>query len=332
MLEDCLHPWLQMAWQRIRRQQIAGRLPHAYLLTGAPGVGKSAFARFLARSVLCSQSTDEGWCGACDSCLLWAAGTHPDSLRLAPPDGKQVITVDQVRETIEELELTPQCGQRKVAVIDPADAMNTNAANGLLKTLEEPAASDMIILVSSAPGFMPATIRSRCQVVSLVQSPDDTALARDWLAEALPEKVADLEALMALAPGQPLKVFELADADYLALRQAFFDDMLDVIAGRKPLSKTAANYAKTPTRALLTLMLHWYSCALKLTSGVAPPALPEAERKRLEPFANALGQRKIINIYNKLQSLYAIDSASFKTEAVLEGIFADMRLIHINQE
>ena len=331
-MDDTLHPWLKDAWLRIRSQQRAGRLPHAYLLTGLSGVGKSAFARFLARTVLCARPTDDGWCGECDSCSLWVAGTHPDSLRLTPPEGKQVITVDQVRDTIEELELTPQCGSRKVAVIDPADAMNTNAANGLLKTLEEPAASDMIILVSSAPGFMPATIRSRCQIVSLVQSGDDAVVAREWLAANLPEQAAELDELMALVRGQPLRVFELADADYLALRQGFFDDMLDVIAGRKPLSKTASNYAKAPTRSLLTLMMHWYACALKLTAGVAPPALPEAERKRLEPFANALGQQKIIKIYNKLQSLYAIDSASFKTEAVLEGIFADMRLIHINQE
>jgi DNA polymerase-3 subunit delta' len=162
-------PWNEDAWRRLQQRRQRDALPHAILLAGPAGLGKRAFADAFADSLLCESPTPDGYgCGTCRACRLVKAGTHPDLTRVGlelRDDGKPrtEITVDQMRVLGEKLGLTAQFGGARVVVIDPADTLNISASNALLKTLEEPTAGAIMLLVADHPARLSATIRSRCQ-------------------------------------------------------------------------------------------------------------------------------------------------------------------------
>src|SRR3954471_2464877 len=183
-----LQPWLMPAWSMLAEDLRAGRLHHALLFVGARGYGKRALANALAVSALCTRRAADGSaCGTCRGCVLFAAGSHPDLVRvtfeLRDSDGKlrTEIIVDQMRALGQRLAMSTQFGGWQIAIVDPADAMNPNAANALLKTLEEPSSDTAIMLIADDPSRLPATIRSRCRRIEADMPTRDEALA--WLSE-----------------------------------------------------------------------------------------------------------------------------------------------------
>lgn len=141
---------------------LAGNLSHSYLFAGPEGVGKATLARALAQALLCQEAPTVTGCLRCPSCHKVATHCHPDLIRVEMAEKKTRIAVDQIRELARFLSLTPMEAPWKVAIIDDAATMNPAAANALLKTLEEPPARSILILVTSRPGMLLATIRSRC--------------------------------------------------------------------------------------------------------------------------------------------------------------------------
>jgi DNA polymerase-3 subunit delta' len=198
-------PWHDAVWHQLTGD--LSRLPHAILLQGAAGVGKFELARRLAESLLCAAPGEAAAaCGQCRGCALLAAGTHPDLLMVQPQDESKFVIVDQVRALGGFLALKPHTAQRKVVILQPADAMNVNAANSLLKALEEPPLGSILLLVSDRPARLPATIRSRCARIS-VRRPD-SAQALVWLAGQGID-AQDAQALLNLATGAPLRAWQL---------------------------------------------------------------------------------------------------------------------------
>lgn len=159
-------PWQIDSWRRVYGSMREGRFGHATLIAGPRGLGKRHFAQLLAQAVLCQTPTGEGACGECAGCRLTAQGNHPDWIALSPDAPGKPITVDAVREFSARLMMTSQYRGGRVAIIAPAEAMNLNAANSLLKTLEEPPPESFILLVTDRLLSLPATIRSRCQIVN----------------------------------------------------------------------------------------------------------------------------------------------------------------------
>lgn len=214
-------PWLQSALRQFGQQMSGERQPHAILLSGPAGLGKLQLAREMSVALLCLQPGTGGpardqeflACGQCRSCQLFKGGAHPDFryLTFIPKEKSEelrtVIIVDQVRELISSMQLTNGLSPRKVALIYPAEAMNRNAANALLKTLEEPAGEVVLLLVSHDASRLSATIRSRCQAIHIRTPAPSEAL--DWLQKtmAVDRPVAQL-ALQAAA-GSPLQAVEL---------------------------------------------------------------------------------------------------------------------------
>lgn len=141
----------------------AQRVPHALLFTGPDGIGKTSAAKTFAAGLLCVGQAEKP-CGECISCRQISSNTNPDLL-IARPTGAS-IKIDQVRELQREASLAPYHGERRVAIIEGAECMTTQAANSLLKTLEEPLGNIVFILVSNARQQLLDTIISRCRVLN----------------------------------------------------------------------------------------------------------------------------------------------------------------------
>lgn len=225
-------PWHAEHWSRLQSRRQRGALAHALLVCGAAGLGKRAFVQRFVNGLMCEQPLDGDACGHCRRCLLRAAGSHPDLVKLTfglRKDGVQrsEIVVDQVRELSVRLAMSSQFGGWQVALIDPADAMNPAAGNALLKTLEEPAAQTMLVLIADAPWRLPQTIRSRCQRIEF-QLPD-TATAMAWLRD---QGVADAAAALAAAGGNPGLAAAWATEGALERRREVRKDLAALAAGR----------------------------------------------------------------------------------------------------
>ncbi len=185
-------------WQSVQQD----RLPHALLFVGGVGSGRHVCAEQLVRSLLCAAPDALGKaCEQCQGCLLLTAGTHPDFMKITPETPGSMIRVDAVRALAERVTQSPLLAPRRVVVIDPADAMNTASANALLKTLEEPPSATIFILVTDENMRLPATVKSRCQIVQFGQG--------ERVAD-MTEQDAFLQAVHAMATGKmdPLMIAE----------------------------------------------------------------------------------------------------------------------------
>jgi DNA polymerase-3 subunit delta' len=171
-------PWLTPQMEQLRGAAAAGRLGHAILIHEARGAGGDVLALWTAQLILC-RATGAAPCEVCAACRRVTNAQHPDLALLAPIEASKQIRIDEVRELIADLALTSHQGGYKVAIISPADALNRNSANALLKTLEEPTPRTLLILVATQPARLPATVLSRCQRIA-IHAPERTE-AVAWL-------------------------------------------------------------------------------------------------------------------------------------------------------
>lgn len=255
-----LHPyvWQQAPWQHLNSLKESGRLPHALLVSGRAGIGKMRLAKAFAARLLCSTSDVHTACGRCKSCHLLEAGTHPDLLWLAPEtDAKtgktaKAIKVDQVRELVDRAEKSAQMGGYRVVVIEPAHLLNVQAANALLKTLEEPGGRTLLMLVTAQPLSLPATVRSRCQQLALPTPERNEALA--WLRLEVRED-ASARLLLDLAEGAPLAALALRDALWFGERERLLKDLAGLCDGRQPALAVAQRWHGLGAEAVLPALV-----------------------------------------------------------------------------
>jgi len=290
-----LAPWQQRTYEQAGAALDAGHFGHATLIVGPERIGKRVLAEHLAQRVLClSPRADGGPCGACRSCVLFASRSQFDPLETRPdgtpahpwghsahPDllflGYEVnaktgkpraeIVIEQIRGLSEKMGLTSQLGGAQVVIVDPCDAINWNAFNALLKTLEEPQPGRYLWLLSSNPARLPATIRSRCQRLELRLPPRDEAL--QWLRARGHRDALAGEALDA-ARGHPGLADVWASGDGLALRRSVAEDLQALQRGQAAPAELAQRWV-ADGRADERLR-HLAELALQEAAGLTDPA------------------------------------------------------------
>ncbi|VAW62390.1 DNA polymerase III delta prime subunit [hydrothermal vent metagenome] len=293
-----IYPWQQPQWQNVQQQRENNRLPHGLLLSGSQGLGKQVFAQQLMASLLCQKIDNAGLaCGECASCLLLAAGTHPDSSVLQAEAPGKAIKVDDVRQLSAQLNLTSQYGGYRIALIVDAHDMNINAANSLLKTLEEPTKGTILILVSSLPQKLPITVRSRCQAIVFKQPAPELALS--WLAENALEP-GKAKNLLNLAHGAPLQALKLQQSEFLEYHQQLISILLSVGKNQSVVDQ-AEQLHKLPLPYLLNWLYDWVQDLIKLAQcGDAASLVHEAQQADLKQL---LARCRLQALYEYLDQL-----------------------------
>jgi DNA polymerase-3 subunit delta' len=248
-LSGRLLPWLKPTLAQLESVLRSGSLGHAWLISGPAGVGKLNLALALTSRLFGSQAEP----AVLDAASALAAmavrhepmDRHPDLHWLYPEEDKETISVDQIRSVIEAFTLTAHRGGAKVILVEPAEGLTNAASNALLKTLEEPTPRGYLLLLSSQPGRLPPTVRSRCQHVAL--RPPDTIAVAEWLGVA-PAGVRDAQRSVGTAP---LQLAAALQQDSISLFNKLETDLAEVSQERLDPQAVAQSWAKGDTELAL---------------------------------------------------------------------------------
>ncbi|MEQ8955017.1 MAG: DNA polymerase III subunit delta' [Gammaproteobacteria bacterium] len=286
-------PWQLQHWQALLQKHSDKQLAHAYLISGEAGLGKHQFALAFARLLLCLEPISGRACGQCPNCLTGGDDFHPDILEIRSEQDGRDIQVDQVRELAAFLRQTSHSGRSKIVLLHDAHDMNTAASNALLKTLEEPSAKSLLLLVTHMPGSLMATIRSRCQ--RIVMHPPTWPQGRAWLAELghkllldLPD--SELHKLWQEAGARPLHLLAMLAQDYLSQRQEFESVLCQLAAGRLSLLDAVNKLARQGEGVVLAHLQHLSTILIKHFSSGDWPA---DSSKEMQQLAQALPSDKM---------------------------------------
>jgi DNA polymerase-3 subunit delta' len=309
--------WLSTAFADLQQRRLQGRLAHALLLSGPAGIGKQLLAERFAQSLLCAEPQADGKaCGQCHACTLYAAGTHPDLFRISPEEDSKNIRIDQIRNLIEDISLSSHYGRYKVVILNPADAMNIAAANALLKTLEEPPADTVLLLITDRPSFLPATIRSRCQSLRLTLPPRD--VAEVWLASRL-ENPEVASVLLALAGGAPLAALDQAE-EQLAYRQELLHGWQQLANGKADPVTLAAEWVKPTLQLPITWIYGWVADMIRLRNGVNGGLTNQDVAVTLRKLAQELDLMRLYGLLEQVVEARRLANSQVNPQTLMEGI------------
>jgi DNA polymerase III subunit delta' len=308
-------PWLSAPKQRVRDALLARRLPHSLLLLSVPGLGAVQLANWISALVLCESGAMRP-CGACASCVLLRADSHPDSYVVRIEEDARQIKVDQIRSLIESLALSSFRGGYKVGVVEGAEALNANGANAFLKTLEEPTDNTLLILVAKPSHRLPATIASRCLRLQL--RPPGKAEARSWLEAHVPG-VENWNAALALAGGAPLLAAELPAAAIASLEQEMQESLRQLRADQVDVTLLAERWVKSNPILRLTWLENWITRRVHAYLGDAN-SLQSAEPVRLPGALLKAKIRALFELLDAARELRRLASSGLNQQLALEAL------------
>jgi DNA polymerase-3 subunit delta' len=320
-------PWLQGAQQRLRAALAAQRLPHSLLLLSTPGLGAEQLAYWITALALCESAAPRP-CGVCASCLLLRADSHPDSYLVRLEEDARQIKVEQVRGLIESLALKSYRGGYKVGVIEGAELLNANGANAFLKTLEEPTADTVLIMIARPSHRLPATIASRC--LRLTLQPPSTEVAVAWLkaqAQASPEPGAGAgssaerswDAALRLAGGAPLLAWELNAAEIRELDADMQESLRQLRAGSVDVTLLAERWMKSNPGLRITWLENWITRRVHASLGGATSD-QSAEPVRLPAALLKAKIRALFELLDAARDLRRLASTGMNQQLALEAL------------
>jgi DNA polymerase-3 subunit delta' len=329
-------------WRGLQAQR--QRLPHALLLIGQRGLGKSELARQFAAGLLCEQQAGDGQaCGQCLACNWFEQGNHPDFRCLQPEafadendaeEGKkkasQQITIDQIRELEDFFNVGTHRAGLRIILVNPAESMNRNAANALLKTLEEPSSNTLFLMVSNEALKLLPTIRSRCQVVPV-------GLPRVKVAEAFLSAagVSDASRWLALAGGAPALAIEMANVGKAGWLEILVKK-LSVARGSDPISAAAEleklvkdSKGKLPLKAIVEAMQKWL-VDLTLASNALPVRYFLPQQALISDLAAMISPARLLPAYRDLLLRRREAEQPLNARLFFEGLLMDYRALFKN--
>jgi DNA polymerase-3 subunit delta' len=321
------HDW---AVKLLQRGLATGRMAHAYLFTGPPQIGKTTLALAWARALNCVQA--EPPCGRCPSCLKAVRNTHPDIQTIVGQGAGGSIKIEQIRMLQREAVLAPYEGRFRVLVLEDMDRASTEAANSLLKTLEEPPSHVVLALTAVHPEALPDTVVSRCQRLNLRPVArrliEETLLARGFAAP-------QARLLARLSGGRVGWALEAAHDDALPRqRQQDLDQLQELlVAGRVARLEFAARASRNPTavRRQIELWTTWWRDLLLLRSSEcrtpAESGIPYHDHvvntdrlSELQPLAQRITLPIACEVLNALQTTADRLEANVNVQLALEGL------------
>ncbi len=255
-----IYPWQTEQWQQLLRCLRDERLPHAVLLSGPSATGKLKFCLACIWRINCVQPTqDNHACGVCNNCRLLKAGTHPDIRMINVDEEVDQIKVDVIRELNQFISLSRRQGLYKIVCINRADYMNVNAANALLKTLEEPPLNSVLFLVSSRMDTLPATIKSRCQIWRFGLPDERQAL--NWLQQQASNP--DWKDVLAISGNRPLLALKLHSTNLGKSRTRFYGYLNRLMSGGEGVTKLSAKLQDEELGHLVAWQQSWCTDLLR---------------------------------------------------------------------
>lgn len=323
-------PWQEEVWNRLA--DMHQRLPHALLFHGRAGIGKLHLAQVLAQSLLCEQRSKAGLaCGACPACAWFVSGNHPD-FRLIQPEalapaqeqteaeegmeaGKKKpskqVKIEQIRALSDFLNVGSHRNGHRVVLIHPAESMNPGAANALLKSLEEPSAGVVFLLVSHQPSKLLATVRSRCHALALSLPPRELSLR--WLQE---QGSLATPASLAFAGDAPLEAAASMDEE-AETRRRLFDLLSQPGSSALSLGDLCQRLQPGP---VVDWMLKWtYDLIALASSGRARYNIDR--EKKLSLLAQGMPRLKLLRFYSALLDLRAISEHPLNPRLFFDDLF-----------
>jgi len=301
-----IYPWHQSSWDYYIKARSRNHLPHALLISGENGVGKQDFANRMVKSLLCinvnerSQqgATELDACNKCQACKTYDANANPDYLGISLLEDKQQIGVDQIRQLSEFLSYSRSFNSYRVVLINQVERMNQNAANSLLKSLEEPTDNTVIILLASQLSKLLPTIKSRCQILSL-KTPQK-AQAKKWIEYNFPE-TSNSEELLSMAYGRPVAALNIQPEE-IESRDGFGKDILGVINKQIPITQTAKKWEKFDQELLLNWQITWVQNLIKqaISSDSNIEYSPDRSSKTMLELGKLKSENQLWKIYQQL--------------------------------
>ncbi len=341
---ESIHPWNRAMWETLT--QPGEHSTHAWLFKGPQGVGKTATAIQFALHLLSEGSADREKVRG-----LFCAASHPDfhvlipELRRVEGEGlleryavryvsakkgkpSSIIGVDQIRQLIERVTTRAHTGVNKCVIISPAECMNPNSANALLKILEEPPTRTLFLLISAAPHRLPATIISRCSPVDL-RAPD-TDTARVWLLDqGLPD--AGVDVLLALSGGAPLRAQRLHETGFLEHRREWMSDVLQLMEDRQDPLGVAAKWSRSDGPLAMDWLHRLVVDLMRVVFCEHPGTLYNPDvRTRLQDLRKHINVTALFDMFDRLGRDKQLFESPVDRNLILEDALIRLREVGLN--
>jgi DNA polymerase-3 subunit delta' len=312
--------WLEPARVQLTAAVQHDRVAHALLIQDAPGAGGDQLALWMAQLLLCLAPGPAGPCGACAGCIRSRENRHPDFTQIGLIEDSKQIRVEQARDLSAHLALASHQGGYKVALLDPADALNWNAANALLKTLEEPPARTVLILVAQQPSRLPATILSRCQRLRIRTPERGPALS--WLRQFVGE--GPWEAVLDVIGNAPLLAAGLDPRAVLQIRDETLSGLGDLAARHADAAQLADAWSRTDLALRLSCVENWLTERIRRSLGAGTYSTEMrdgAQVARPDPRSNA---PQLFDLLEQLRALRAALATPVNRSLVLESLLRSL--------